>query len=629
MTTDLPLAHVTPSVYPTLPEVTVTPNLPTLEYLFRFDALCLHDYDSQETITDRTLDKYQRLTTLDNCNESISWIGYPLPNDRIIEDWVVPPDLYTKDTTTGEAFIYWIFQPTTKYNVIASVKDALERTYGLQESDYLLNPLHASNVSRLIQNFHCQTIDDLAGFISRHMTLTVIDYCADFDWCSNGDDSLGHRSNINATNLGPLSIDDLNVLSELRRFVPAASHDKNGYEHKLVALEDIHKYSHWSMETSRWTAPWIAVDLDCDDSLDRMMSGVVPTPSFIIANNRTGHAQAFWKIIPVCKTNAKMTRFYNDVRLNLTRILDGDEHFTNHRVQNPYWDGIAKGSYREVYVPDGCARQLSLTSLYKWMVGRDNWIDSRTIRDEQLSSFSDATAFVRNHIRPKTLTTLAEVEHKVLWETFDKGSRNVTLFKLATWLQWHGGNPDLIREAKCVPEFPSREFDTIINSVRRYYKKKTANRSSLTNRKKSKVLSSMGRKGGKASTLEQNTSRTNNLAKGARNAKLKAADDKRRAYIINLLNSGKTKTEVAQLVHVSRQTLYAYLKSIGFTLRNRIADDAKGREKEWNALESQSNDDVSYRSTVSNDITHRVQPSLIEAPPESPPHSPYDLTDVL
>jgi hypothetical protein len=486
---------------------------------------------------------------------------------------ICKPTLVVTSPSAKGRSLYWVFQvPVPASLASAFTRYLISSGVGHPSVDSMyLNPEFIGNTTAHGDDIPVSSLDQFKDTVDTTVVMNAF---------SSAPSALrlSYRSFVDSCNLGSLSDDSLGILSSARNYVPSGSIGKNGIEKRLIPVDTIARYSHWSMETTKWTAPWVAVDLDHSDSIDRLVSGSVPMPSFIIANTRTGHAQAFWSIFPIRKNNRPGMAFYNKIRRRLNEVLGGDMNFSNHRVQNPYWDGIDKGSYREVYVPDGCARRMSLTDIYKWFTVRGQWDTVVTP-----SSASHVESMIEACKSSGSRMTMQNIINELENRVWHRGERNAGLFAVATWLAWHGGDPELIRTAHCEPAMNDAELGRIIQSVNRYHTRKTAsNPIGKHKHAKSSYLSRIGRKGGIASTIAQRKSRSLNLSKGSLASRKNASVSRRKAYAANLVSGSETVSCTAKRLGMSRQTLYKHLHAVKAGVVSVIADQAVGADKEWN-----------------------------------------------
>ena len=360
-------------------------------------------------------------------------------------------------------------------------------------------------------------------------------------------------------NHGPLPADSLGLLS-MRSTIPEVGAGKDGLARFRQSKTSIARWSHWSMETSRLTSPWVAVDLDDSDSVDRILASGLPSPSFIIRKRRTGHAQAFWLINPVRRRDDRAFSFYRAVSRNLTSALGGDPEFVSHRVQNPYWAGMADID-ADVLVPSPTTMWHSLTGLYHAL--RDAGLWSSSSRRRPLAG-----------VRCSTSTNGREWNMEAIREyiggdaVVPEGSRNATLFSMATWMRWHGYEPSIIRQVHVAGGMSDREVTGIIVSVNKYYQSMFDGK--WHPERGSAELAELGRRGGRANTVKQGSARRSNLDAGRGIAVSASTDLRRRVYAATIAHPGVTRAELSRIAGVSRPTLYKHLHAIHEMIRDMV-----------------------------------------------------------
>lgn len=165
------------------------------------------------------------------------------------------------------------------------------------------------------------------------------------------------------------------------QFINGVAHNKHDYNRRCSKdKENLFRQTHltWatpSQDDKFLSDNFIAVDIDNPHAIvsltNAIMSGAIPVPSYFIHNIRNGHAQVFWLIDPVeiydkyseRPVKSEQYRMYQALRRNLTKVLGGDEMFTNSRRQSPY-------CCEANWVADHIVYTLSSTSIPVWSVSR-------------------------------------------------------------------------------------------------------------------------------------------------------------------------------------------------------------------------------------------------------------------
>ena len=475
----------------------------------------------------------------------------------------------------------------------------------------MLAPKSSASASRLEKHSHM----DAVGM--GPMALTDLLLLAWPDWkqlerASSVDDGRGVRVSAAASRLS----------------IPSASHGKAGRAFKRVGSRRLADYSHWTVCTERTTNPFVVVDVDSSDAMsayaEQVKRGVLPECSFMIANHENGHAQFFW-VVPASRrdSNGAMA-LRSGVEASLEALLGGDPMFSGARCQNPFWIGLSETGH-DVYVPggaDGC-RLWSLRALVDFMRSAGSWrpfggpsnggddgssptgsdsgndgadsenggADSKQGGSSADGSGSDGSG---NPTANGKLTMLDRIRRGVgdastQYDGSDRalnpakvksipvGERQHTLFRIATWLQWHEGSTDRLPGLNlelCADPLGDGEIRRIRKSVRSYYEKHHgADRDKSADRGKCALAAMFGRRGGLARTKLQVASRNGNL-RVKRDAMVAAGLDRAREAwrLVNM--EGESKSAASRSMGVSRQAVSGMLARMETRVRDHVVRKA-------------------------------------------------------
>lgn len=477
------------------------------------------------------------------------------------------------------------------------------------DGSVMLAPKSSASASRLEKHSHM----DAVGM--GPMALTDLLLLAWPDWkqlerATAGDDGRGVRVSAAASRL----------------CVPSASHGKAGNALKRVGSRYLADYSHWTVCTERTTSPFVVVDVDSSDAMatyaEQVKRGVLPECSFMIANHQNGHAQFFWVVPASRRTSEGAMALRSGVGASLEALLDGDPMFVGSRCQNPFWIGLSETGH-DVYVPggaDGC-RLWSLGALADFMRSAGSWrpfggpssggdpaggdsgddgADSENgnggTDSENGSSGADGTGAdgsgkptangkltMLDRIRRGSgdLSTQYDGSDRALnpakVEVIPVGERQHTLFRIATWLQWHEGSterlPGLNLEL-CADPLGDGEIRRIRKSVRSYYEKHHGKHAGgRSDGGKCAIAAMFGRRGGLAKTKLQVASRNGNL-RVKRDAMVAAGlDNAREAWrLVNV--EGESKSAASRSMGVSRQAVSGMLARMETRVRDHVVRKA-------------------------------------------------------
>lgn len=104
---------------------------------------------------------------------------------------------------------------------------------------------------------------------------------------------------------------------------------------------------YWRYNTRRWLA---MIVLDCDhvDPIERTLAGAVPPPTFVVWNDATGRAHAYYVLTkPVSAgptSSARAVRYFHAVRERLTAAMGADPQYAHTLGRGP----LAPGHLLEV-----------------------------------------------------------------------------------------------------------------------------------------------------------------------------------------------------------------------------------------------------------------------------------------
>lgn len=155
----------------------------------------------------------------------------------------------------------------------------------------------------------------------------------------------------------------------IRWVIPEAVESKKASRRSMPCWSDVIRSGWWTLSTDNWTSPYIMVDIDSSDAINRYENAVdegLPPASYVILNQANGHAQFFWLIPPSRRYDDKGHKtdtlgLYELITSTLNWKLDGDVNAHGHRCRNPYYSGCNSSS-RLGYSMDGVSASDSITS---------------------------------------------------------------------------------------------------------------------------------------------------------------------------------------------------------------------------------------------------------------------------
>ena len=475
------------------------------------------------------------------------------------------------------------------------------------DGSVMLAPESSAAASRLEQHSHM----DAVGM--GPMALTDLLLLAWPDWrqlerAVDGDDGGGVR-----------------VRAESSRLcIPSASHGKAGYALKRVGSRYLANYSHWTVCTERTTSPFVVVDVDSSDAMgayaEQVKRGVLPECSFMIANHQNGHAQFFWVVPASRRASEGAMALRSGIESSLEALLGGDPMFVGNRCQNPFWISLSETGH-DVYVPggaDGC-RLWSLRALADFMRSAGSWRpfgepsgsgtdptggetgDGGADGEKGGSGADGAGKGVGSSGKPTAggkTTMLDRIRRgsgdvSTQYDGSDRalnpakvkfipvGERQHTLFRIATWLQWHEGSTaklPVLNLKLCADPLRDREIRQIRKSVRSYYEKHHGkNRDKYArgyaDRGKCALAAMFGRRGGLAKTKLQIASRNGNLRMKRDAMVASGLDNAREAWRLVKVE-GESKSAASRSMGVSRQAVSGMLARMETRVRDHVVRKA-------------------------------------------------------
>lgn len=139
---------------------------------------------------------------------------------------------------------------------------------------------------------------------------------------------------------------------KIRWVIPEAVESKKASRRTMPCWSEVMRSGWWTLSTDNWTSPYIMVDGDSPDAINRYENAVdegLPPASYVILNQANGHAQFFWLIPPSRRydDNGHKTDtlgLYELITSTLNWKLDGDVNAHGHRCRNPYYSGCNSSS---------------------------------------------------------------------------------------------------------------------------------------------------------------------------------------------------------------------------------------------------------------------------------------------
>jgi hypothetical protein len=353
-------------------------------------------------------------------------------------------------------------------------------------------------------------------------------------------------------------------------------------------------WRYWTAGTTRLSYPGILVDVDRKDALEfvdgKIADDLAPKYSWAIVNHANGHAQFCWQVPPIFKSNAGAAKLYSAVYKTLSFILEGDACFTGLRSQNPLWIGLgSRKNRREIVIPDGVYRLYSLDDLKQWFKERRSWCPAGSMMSRAERKFMASTdPGQHGGVRPEIVEALGPHAREIIGGglkslnpglvhgvTIPEGWRNNVAFRVATWLIWHGRDPedvkDLVRFDDKTGDM-DRECDAVIAKVRRFFRKTYDPGSVKASVEYREHCRKIGRKGGMAHSEKQQAAIRRNLADGQIMARSNAVKSDARIWRAALVRGGKSNRKIALELGVSAMTIKRALVRVGQRIRQMIED---------------------------------------------------------
>lgn len=145
---------------------------------------------------------------------------------------------------------------------------------------------------------------------------------------------------------------------KIRWVISEAVESKKASRRSMPCWTDVMRSGWWTLSTDNWTSPYIMVDVDSSDAINRYENAVdegLPPASYVILNQANGHAQFFWLIPPSRRYDDKGHKtdtlgLYELITSTLNWKLDGDVNAHGHRCRNPYYSGCNSSSEFNCFV---------------------------------------------------------------------------------------------------------------------------------------------------------------------------------------------------------------------------------------------------------------------------------------
>ena len=120
-----------------------------------------------------------------------------------------------------------------------------------------------------------------------------------------------------------------------------AVESKKGPRNLNRPWSEVMNCTHWDLTSSKYTNPFITVDIDQPDAVEiyrkTVDDGLVPEASYVIVNRDNGHAQFFYIIPAVDRNDPAQLNLYKMIKSTLVVMLNGDLYETGRRCRNPYY----------------------------------------------------------------------------------------------------------------------------------------------------------------------------------------------------------------------------------------------------------------------------------------------------
>lgn len=339
----------------------------------------------------------------------------------------------------------------------------------------------------------------------------------------------------------------------IRRF--DAGHSKT---HCFRTSGDPRQYPFIQINGTDWKN-FIVVDVDRSDAYERLLYPGVPRPDWIITNPSTGHAQAGWAIDSVYvgnKSTLGPALFYRAVATALTNAVGGDHNFTGHIVRNPFAES-----------PSGPVEYSSRTT--PWRLGElkahlTTWTDpglaALGYQDEQPQMWNPVPAgrayarvehALTKHVGDHTLGRNCHIFYTTrsrLWKLHSRGERIENHAHVIA----HQINSQLPRPLS------AREVNGIAASaIRQVHRGRGRPRATATEEPNA-YLAALGRRGGRARTLQKINAVTANLV-AAREERSRRCNE-RRKEALRLRRQGEVAEAIAKALGCHTRTIRRYFQ---------------------------------------------------------------------
>ena len=361
-----------------------------------------------------------------------------------------------------------------------------------------------------------------------------------------------------------------------RSWLTGAASRKNGAERRHRPVSSSSSWRYWTLATRSMTHPGVVVDVDRPDSWTRALRlrrrGVIPPWSYAIVNPVSGHAQFTWAVPAARASNPRSAALHDRACTVLTRILSGDPCFVRRRCQNPSWSGLRADprAPRLILGADDGLRMWTLRGLRDWLDSCGRWppttrIGAPRVAGRALPRLIRGSAPV---VSSDPLAVLSSGDRRALdpdvlrGVTVPVGMRHQALFRVATWLAWHRGDPARVLEVVDVEgSIPPSELRSIISQVRAFrHRVRVASRRSPYSG--SEEARRMGRRGGTRGTDRQLRARRRAIAKVNETRREAVARRRCAAWSACMTRGGTSRHRVALSMGVSDSTLRRLLSEV-------------------------------------------------------------------
>ena len=308
------------------------------------DDLDSSDATPETSSSGAMVDESESITVASNAaqrssedSENLLEIGHVrlIPRATIQVDRNKSHALATFDLTCGAPVIGDI--PLVTYTSDYATGTVIDESSVGDDGEDLATPLNKINVSS------SSSMNEMAPAVSSDPTEVKPDSNVSNDASNNVDGRSESESNL-----------------KIRWVIPEAVESKKASKNSMPCWSEVMRSGWWTLSTDNWTSPYIMVDVDSPDAINRYENAVdegLPPASYVIFNQANGHAQFFWLIPPSRRYDDKGHKtdtlgLYELITSTLNWKLDGDVHAHGHRCRNPYYSGCNSSS-RLGYSMDG------------------------------------------------------------------------------------------------------------------------------------------------------------------------------------------------------------------------------------------------------------------------------------